>query len=271
MTSSLSVLMPVRNGGKFVRLAVISTLRALPSSAELLVMDDGSTDGTSAVLASVNDSRLRVFTRRASGGVARALNSLLEESDSPVVARMDADDICLPWRFAVQTRLLQQYGGIVFGNAIYCTRRGWPRRPTLRLPQRSRSLSRELLNRNPFVHPTMLMEREVLASVGGYQEVGAEDYDLWLRLAAHDVPFSVAVVPLLMYRQHPNQVTSSSKARIELRSKWFAERTLVNSWAQLADKEYGLSLTDELINGKTGTIEAFKLRPDFSEAARRRE
>jgi glycosyltransferase involved in cell wall biosynthesis len=270
VTSSLSVLMPVRNGGHFVKRAVISTLRALPSTGELLVMDDGSTDGTPAILSSVNDARLRVFSRRASGGVARALNSLLEESDSPIIARMDADDICLPWRFAVQARLLQRHGGIVFGNAIYCTQRGWPRRPTLRLPRKSSSFSGELLKRNPFVHPTMLMEKEILASVGGYQEVGAEDYDLWLRLAAHDVPFSVAVAPILMYRQHPNQVTSRSQARIDLRSKWFEEETLVTSWAQLADKEYGLTLTNEVINGNSGSIDVLKRRSDFSEAVRRR-
>ncbi|WP_374209943.1 glycosyltransferase [Pseudarthrobacter raffinosi] len=261
--------MPVKNGGTFVRRAVVSTLRALPDSAELLVMDDGSTDTTRATLASINDPRLRLFFRNTSRGVATALNSLLEESSSDSVARMDADDVCLPWRFSLQSRVLEDHGGIAFGNVIYCTGKGVPLRPTFRRPQRAYSPNRELLDRNPFVHPTMIAQRSVIESVGGYQGVGAEDYDLWLRLATVNVPFSVVTTPVLMYRQHANQVTATKQARSELRSKWFAEELLVKSWARLADKEYGLAFHDELVSGIPRTIDEFKLRSDFAESTGR--
>lgn len=266
MVSSLSVLMPVRNGGKFVRRAVLSTLRALPQAAELLVMDDGSTDNTAAILETVHDSRLRTFTRRESRGVALALNSLLEESKSPLIARMDADDVCLPWRFRLQTPVLESQGGVVFGNVIYCTGRGVPTRPSLRRRQRSYSPSLELLDRNPFVHPTMIADRAVVEAVGGYREVGAEDYDLWLRLAATACHFSVVGTPVLMYRQHTNQVTATSQARNDLRMKWFSESNLVDSWTHLADKTYGLSLNAEFLSGGISTIDEIRLRSDFNTA-----
>lgn len=258
MGSNLSVLMPVRDGGPFIRRAVRSTLRAMASRDELLVMDDGSQDSTGRILSSFNDSRLKVFRREKSAGVANALNSLLEEANSDYLARMDADDVCLPWRFALQRRILGRYGGVVFGNVVYSTKRGVPVRPTFRLPRRDFSAARQLLNRNPFVHPTMMTERGVMQALGGYQVVGAEDYDLWLRMAQMDVSFSVVGFPVLIYRQHQGQVTGSHEQRYELRSKWFAEEKLVRSWASLADKTLGLRLSDRLDGNSAWSIDSLR-------------
>lgn len=264
----LSVIMPVRDGGSFLERALTSTLRALPASSELLVMDDGSRDNTSDILASINDPRLKAFTRKSSLGVAHALNSLLENVRYPVVARMDADDICLPWRFLAQNRLLERRGGIVFGNVIYCNQSGMPTRPTLRLPLSTTRYRRKLLQKNPFVHPTMVAEMAAIERVGGYQIVGAEDYDLWLRLASLNVTFSVEPIPVLLYRQHSAQVTAGPEARDSVRKRWFAEESLVTSWAHLADKELGSSLMLDYLSGKAVSIDELQSSPTYLRATR---
>jgi hypothetical protein len=258
--------MPVKNGGQYLERAVVSTLRSLPKSAELLVMNDGSTDNSAAILQSISDSRLKTYSNKSSVGVARALNSLLENVRQPVVARMDADDICLPWRFSLQARLLEKRGGVVFGNVIYCDGKGRPTRPTLRMPATSEARKRQLLRKNPFVHPTMLAETSVVQDAGGYQAVGAEDYDLWLRLAARDITLSVAVSPVLLYRQHGAQVTSSQNARELLRERWHSEALLVESWTRLADRELGLSLHAEYLSGNACSIDELRSTSAYSAA-----
>lgn len=264
----LSVIMPVKDGGQYLEKALASTLRALPSDAELLVMNDGSSDNSRDILSSINDVRLKVYTNKVSVGVARALNCLLENARHPVVARMDADDICMPWRFSVQTRILEKHGGVVFGNVLYCDSKGRAGRPTLRLPATLRSRRRQLLRKNPFVHPTLLAETSVIEAAGGYQAVGAEDYDLWLRLAARRVPLSVAIRPVLLYRQHSAQVTASDAARELLRTRWHSESLLIKSWAQLADQELELSLLDEYLNGKAQSIDELRSSSAYLQAMR---
>jgi glycosyltransferase involved in cell wall biosynthesis len=267
-TMPLSVIMPVKDGGRYLEKALTSTLRAMPSESELLVLNDGSADNSGTVLESVNDSRLKVYTRKSSRGVASALNLLLENVRYPVVARMDADDICMPWRFSVQERIIARQGGIVFGNVVYCNDKGVPIRPTLRIPASSNEYRRQLLDRNPFVHPTLLAETAIIEKVGGYQIVGAEDYDLWLRLAALRVPFAVSLSPVLFYRQHGAQVTSSHEARESLRRRWFAEEALVKSWVNFADRELGLSLAEEYSDGNADSIDDLRKSATFLQATR---
>src|SRR5699024_5894599 len=98
--------------------AVRSTLRALPADAELVVGDDGSTDDTLARLDDIQDPRLRV-TPGPGRGVAATLNALLSGVDSEFVARMDADDVVLPGRFARQLRALEDH------DAVFTTVAEW--------------------------------------------------------------------------------------------------------------------------------------------------
>src|SRR4051794_23880223 len=123
--------MPARNAGRHVRRALTSTLRAMPSGSELLVYDDASDDGTAEIVEAVDDSRLRLVKGGRPIGVSGALNLLLDEARGDHVARMDADDVCLPWRFQLQRRAHARHGGILFGTVVYITERGLPIRPTL--------------------------------------------------------------------------------------------------------------------------------------------
>src|SRR6266446_4652161 len=97
----VSVLMSVRNGAPWVRAAVESLLAQTLADLEVIVIDDGSTDTTPDVLASLRDPRL-VVERLEHAGLTRSLNRALARASAPLVARLDADDVALPERFALQ-------------------------------------------------------------------------------------------------------------------------------------------------------------------------
>src|SRR5439155_22770576 len=104
---AVTVLMPVLNGERFVGAAIASILAQTWTDFELVFIDDGSTDGTSGVVASFADPRIRVITNRSPEGVARALNRGLAAARAPLVARHDSDDIAHPKRLETQLAFLR--------------------------------------------------------------------------------------------------------------------------------------------------------------------
>lgn len=228
----LSVLMPAHNAERTVGSAVRSTLRAMPRDSELVVLDDGSTDGTAEILRRFEGPRLRLI-RRPNGGVASALNELVAATDSDLIARMDADDLVLPGRFARQLRAIRSGLDGVFTTVVSwgSGAPGLPR-PIIIGPD---SFRFHLLLTNPVTHSTFLGTRSAIESLGGYRQLPAEDYDLWLRMAAHRMRLSRLSAPGLAYRLHPHQVTASSQWR---RSSWH-DPMIGDAYARLAEQLIG--------------------------------
>ena len=105
MVERLTVLLPARNAEKTIRTAVSSTLRGLPHDGKLLILNDASSDATGEICRQASpraDGRVGVLTSDAQLGVAEGLNVLIDAADTPLIGRMDADDIALPWRFRRQ-------------------------------------------------------------------------------------------------------------------------------------------------------------------------
>lgn len=207
----LSVIMPARNAEATIRGAVTSTLRAMPRDAELVVLNDGSTDTTRDILDALSsDARLKIIDANEGRGVAVALNILLEKTDSRMVARMDADDFSLPWRFTATMPALNR-ADVVFSTIV--ERSGKKLKPgaPLRIPAATFPL--HLLMTNPVSHPTMLAKRETIDAVGGYRKVPSEDYDLWMRCAIHGAKLERISLWSLVYLLHPGQITASKAWR----------------------------------------------------------
>lgn len=202
----LSVILPVKDGEAYLRQAVTSTLRALPRDAELVILDDGSTDRTPNILEEFS-GRVVVHTNSAPQGLSRGLNRMLEATDSDFVARMDADDICLPWRFRRQLRLVRQ-ADLTFTSIVFVDGRGLPRRPDLVGAIGPDTAALHLVLASCFSHPTMLARRSAIP-LGGYRDLAAEDYDMWLRIAASGARIARDPLPGLLYRRHSTQVSSS--------------------------------------------------------------
>ncbi|WP_257180974.1 glycosyltransferase family 2 protein [Corynebacterium cystitidis] len=238
----LSVILPAQNAASTVARAVSSTLRALPSDAELVVLDDGSTDHTAASARAgatrkgVVDKRLRIERRDGSGGIATALNWLLHHTDSEFVARMDADDICLPWRFHTPVRALEGGDDVVFSQVNNFT--GRKLKPAAPVPIPPDAFSFHLLLTNPVSHPAMVAQRSTLETLGGYRDVPAEDYDLWMRAALHGARLRRVASWGLLYRVHPEQITASPTWR---HASW-RDPQQAEIFAQLSKKITGITL-----------------------------
>ncbi|CAG0994155.1 glycosyltransferase EpsE [Rhizobiaceae bacterium] len=218
-TPRISVLIPVRNGGDYVDAAIASMRRQTYRDLEIVVVDDGSSDRTAALLArhAAEDGRIRVLSA-AGAGIVDALNQALAEARGDLVARMDADDLSHPDRLARQVAEMDARPDLVLlgAGAVAIDARGRIGAPVTVEADPARLV--ELLRvENPFLHPTVVMRRLAVEAAGGYrrQFALAEDYDLWTRMALQGV---VANIPdaLLGLRRHPGQ--SSRRHRMEQRA-----------------------------------------------------
>jgi cellulose synthase/poly-beta-1,6-N-acetylglucosamine synthase-like glycosyltransferase len=208
--------MPVRNEERYIQATLDSLYRQTCDSWELVAVDDGSTDGTSAILAAAarSDSRIHVLSRTG-GGLVAALNAGLAACRAPLVARLDGDDICHPQRLALQAAYLDTHPeiGLVASNFCHFPRTGLKQGmidyETWQNGLTDHHLTqRDLFVESPFVHPSIMTRRSILTELGGYHDPGwPEDYDLWLRMAAVGVRFARLPQTLLFWRDHPERAT----------------------------------------------------------------
>lgn len=221
-TPIVSVLLPVRNGMPYLPEAIESLVNQAFGNFELIVIDDGSTDGTAAYLKTIGDPRLRVLSP-GGVGLAAALNLGLGEARGRYIARQDADDWSLRERLATQVAYLDANPGVALvsscaefvdgaGNPI---ENAWTR--TVRAQQDPAQSPDQILAMMPLTccitHGSVMMRAEVLRAAGGYDQamVPAEDYDLWLRLLPAQ---KLVKLPdrLYAYRVHDDQSSATRRA-----------------------------------------------------------
>lgn len=215
----LSVLMPVRDGAATVSLAVRSTLRAMPRDAELVLWNDASDDETAALARSTGDRRVRILESPESVGPGAAMQRLIEATDSTYIARMDADDVCFPWRYAVQLRALRNGFCDYSFSTVVAFRTGPTRvRPELPLSIHPDVMPLHLAMTNLISQPSMTARRTSIIAAGGYRAMLASDYDLWLRACARGQRLARSGVATIGYRHHASQVSASSGYRHQIES-----------------------------------------------------
>lgn len=209
----VSVILPVRDGGRWLDEAVASILAQTHRNLELIVVDDHSRD---AAVAGLDRSDARLLCLDNPGdGVASAFNHGLAQARGAFVARMDADDLALPQRLETQLGYLStrpdvticgacvelfSAQGIAGGNHRY---QAWLN--ACRSPAR---IHRELFVESPIPNPTVLFRREVIERLGGYGDPDwPEDYDLYLRADAAGYAMGKPGPVLLRWRDHDARLT----------------------------------------------------------------
>ena len=212
---TISVIMSVFNGKEYLADAVNSILNQTWSDFEFIVIDDGSTDGSTALLRELQatDHRIRLVHQQ-NIGLTASLNRAIHCARGEFIARMDSDDRSDANRFAAQLEYLASHPECVAlgswlllidpdGDAL-----GEQRTPTSH-DDIVDSLYRGI---GALPHPSVLMRRASLERVGGYRESFryAQDLDLWLRLSDFG-KLANLVEPLLQYRLHPNSITSHKR------------------------------------------------------------
>ena len=209
----VSVVMPVRNGGAYLRLAVDSVLAQTCADFELLIIDDRSTDGAIEGLAALGDPRVRVLANQGAGLVA-ALNTGLAAARSPLIARLDADDIAMPERFARQVAHLDANPDVaVLGSSVILIDAAGIEGLTVAYPTSPANIRALPPHVHFMAHPTVMMRADVVRAVGGYRALfaAAEDADLWLRIGdRHDL--ANLAEPLVKYRAHAGQHSTIHRA-----------------------------------------------------------
>lgn len=225
----VSVLLPVYNAAPYAQQAVQSVLSQTFTDFELILFDDGSTDGSLPLLRQFSDARIRLFSRPNRGLVA-TLNEAIAQSRADLLARMDADDVAFPERFAKQVDFLGQHPACVaVGTGIVVVD---PLGEPIKTPPTALghpAIGRGLLAGNGWVlcHPTVMMRKAAVLSAGGYRAEydRAEDLDLFLRLAEVGELANLPE-PLLYFRQHFHSVcalhaeTQSKLKRLVIREAY---------------------------------------------------
>lgn len=201
----ISVLIPVYNGMPYIVNAVESVLNQTFQDFELLIINDGSEDGTADFLNSLSDSRIRVIHQE-NRGLFETIKRGFQEASAEWVARLDADDIALPNRLEKQYNFVAEHPDVA---AVFCAyRRIGPSGKTLGVYSLKKDYVDDPMLHNFITHSTMLCNKEAFLSVGGYREAAypVDDLDLTLRLQEK---FKLGVIeePLIEYRFHSRSFT----------------------------------------------------------------
>jgi glycosyltransferase involved in cell wall biosynthesis len=200
----VSVIMSVYNGERYLIAAMDSIWSQTFNDFEFIVIDDGSTDGTLEILKSYVDDRLCLIHNPTNLKLSKSLNKGIELARGEYIARMDADDISSPGRFAKQVVYLDNHPRIGVAG-------GWAKRITdsgrligeIKHETHSDFVKWELCFYCPIIHPSVMMRTNVVKALGGYSDTAlfAEDYDLWRRLSCKTELVNIPEY-VLLYREH---------------------------------------------------------------------
>ncbi|MDD9870124.1 MAG: glycosyltransferase [Gammaproteobacteria bacterium] len=206
----ISVLMSVFNAAPFVGEAADSVLKQTFGDFEFLIVDDGSTDGSGAIIAgfAARDSRIRVLRNERNRGLSHCRNQLMREAAGAYLALMDADDICFATRLGAQKEFLDANPavGIAGARAVMFSEakeRLW------RVPLGDREIKSHLLLGPPLCHPSVMMRASTVREnrlIFNEDYLSAQDYLFWVD-ACPAVVMANLKTPLLRYRRHRRQLS----------------------------------------------------------------
>ena len=202
---SITVLMPVYNGFKYLDEAMKSILNQTFQNYEFIIIDDGSTDDSVKIIKSYDDNRIRLVENRNNLGQSETLNKGLSLTRGKYIARMDQDDISMPERLKKQFEFMENNSDVdVCGSWLQLMGKY---NGILELETKSEKIKINLLTNENLAHPTVMIRNRTLVKYDlNYNPAYsvAQDYDLWVRMFEF---CSFANIPeaLIKYRMHDNQ------------------------------------------------------------------
>ena len=219
---SISVLMPVHNAGPFLQPSIQSILQQSFTDLELVIVNDGSSDGSDLVIEQLvgKDSRA-VVIHQAQQGIVAALNKAVQVARAPFLARMDADDVALPGRLAAQHAALKSNRELaVIGGHVEIIDSAGRYLYSSFAPMGPREIAKAVRTYCPLTHSAVMMRRAALDNIGGYRShyESAEDYDLWLRLLDAGYRIDNLNRMVLQYRIHGAGISQRRRAQQAVRT-----------------------------------------------------
>lgn len=200
--------MPVYNESEFIHDSVSSVLKQTFKNFELIIIDDASTDDTVLKIRQFNDSRINLIIKTTNSGYTKSLNHGINIARGKYIARMDGDDICIPFRFKKQVEFLEANSSYILCGSQF--ERIDQKKGHL-LPTEDKDLKSNLFLGNQFIHPSIMIRKSVLIDHNlryDDNKEPAEDFDLWVRLIPYG-NFKNMSEPLIKYRIHKKQVSNT--------------------------------------------------------------
>jgi glycosyltransferase involved in cell wall biosynthesis len=235
----ISVVMPVHNALPYLDSAVECILGQTFTNFEFVILDDASTDGTTVRLRewAEADLRIRLMEGQHNLGPARSSDKVARAARAPIVARMDADDLCARDRLAIQYEVLQRHADVGVVGSLYEMIDAAGRK--IRSIDRWRLLQHKACA--PVAHGTLMYRREVFDAAGGYRDECEywEDLDLILRMTAIS---KMMVLPYSTYQNRLSPVSTRFASKEER-----VERALDRMYRARARLEHNLPY-DEALN-----------------------
>ena len=213
----ISVVMSVYNAEKYLSEAIGSILSQTLGDFEFILVDDASTDGSPALLEryAALDGRIVLLKNPENIGLTKSLNRGLAVARGEYIARMDADDISVPERFAKQAAFLDAHPDYSFVSCIgrYIDENGNPEQLRL-FPETNEEIYAMMPKVDAVMHPGVMFRRDDIAKIGNYCEDFrvVQDYDLWFRGMAAGYRFYNIQEPLLLFRRNESYNRRKSRA-----------------------------------------------------------
>ena len=212
ISPSLTVLMPVYNGGEFLRGAVESILGQTYSNFEFLIVDDGSTDESLEICRGFRDPRIRLEENGRNLGLIATLNRGLDLAEGDYIARMDSDDVSFPARLARQVQFMEDNPDVGICGTWY-ERVSGQGRTLMQPPAEDRMIRFLLIFDTVFAHSTIMLRRQFLEAyrlryAPGYKY--AEDFEFWTRCSRYT---RLANIPETLLRYHFHAGNTSNRFR----------------------------------------------------------
>ncbi|MBF0396019.1 MAG: glycosyltransferase [Desulfobacterales bacterium] len=273
--------MSVYNGERFISYAINSILNQTFKDFEFIIIDDASDDKTTEILRKYCDFRIKVFRNDKRIGLTRSLNKGLKLAQGEYIARMDADDISLPYRFQKQKEILDKDQKIgLIGSWVMLIDENNQEIKVVKTLIFSHMIKWRLIFQNIIVHSSVMFRREAVNIVGGYDEsfFYAQDYDLWSKLS---YSWDIAIIPIVLvkWRKTIYQISAlKNDSQIEMSHK-ISKRNIdylknsdiynedvdkIRSLYNHNSNEFDIKYLDMLINNSIEMIHCFVDRYYYS-------
>lgn len=212
-TPTITLAMPVYNGGRYLREAIDSILSQTFADFEFLIIDNCSTDNSVEIIKSYTDPRIRLVRNEVNMGIAYSRNKGIELARGRYLAWMDCDDASFPERLERQFSYMEEHPEISVSGT-------WMRtmdRPDhiWRYPTDPELLKCQLLFGSPLASPSVILRCEDFraSDIRYYSPYGTEDYDLWVQFSRHGKKLSNLSDVLINYRVHTGQSSNSFREK----------------------------------------------------------
>ena len=213
----ISVIMSVYNGEAYLAEAIDSVLAQSFKDFELIVINDCSTDKTAELLEDYasRDARVKVHTNEVNLRLPSSLNKAISLAEGKYIARMDADDICLPDRLEKQYAFMEEHPDVSLSSCRFMTlKNGVISSGGCGGKTDNESIKALLLVTNPILHPGIIAKADVIRELGYDKNFTCtEDMELWSRFVMADQKIEIQPEYLMIYRLHDKQITETTRER----------------------------------------------------------